>query len=110
MLTTPKKPDYGFAYFIVYLMYFISVVIFFIGLKLAAPAINNSQNIFLNTFSLYSAIFGGSLILSSVVILAAAQITKAVLDTSIFSWHTMIFTKKINSTAKNQDLNNDSGQ
>jgi hypothetical protein len=107
MLTLPKKPDYGFAYFIVYLMYFVSLVLFFVGLSMASPALNGSNNIYQNTLTLYSGIFGSAIIISSIFILAAAQITKAILDAALFSWHTMVFTSKLNGVTENQILEND---
>lgn len=87
MINIPKKPDYGFAYFIVFLLYFISVVIFFVGLSLAGPALNGNSTIFQYTYGVY----GVGLMIVSIATLAAAQISKAVLDTALFSWHTMHF-------------------
>lgn len=53
MIKIPQKPAYGFAYFIVVLMHFIAVVIFFIGILLVIPALNENNNIFQYGYATY---------------------------------------------------------
>ena len=91
MTNTPSKPDYTFAFFVVYLLYFLAAILFFTGLSVAAPALNGN-NVFQYTFGVY----GVALMVSSIFILAIAQLTKASLDTATYSWHIM---NQLNSTA-----------
>lgn len=90
MASIPEKPNYRFAYFLVYLMYSISILIFsaavfLTGLLLSGPVLDRDITTFVYDYGLYMIYF----IITNIAILAAAQITKAVLDTAVFTWHTM---------------------